>query len=73
MKKELVSKSRRKSSNLFLENLIVGWIELDIFIKYLLNIWAMYVGLLNVILFSTTAECAEFEVHFRDISFLVPF
>ena len=33
----------------------------------------MSLGLVNVILFSITAEGTEFEVLFRDISFLIPF
>ena len=73
MKKELISISGRKSWNLFLENLIVDWIELEIFIKYLLNALAMSLGLVNVILFSITAEGTKFEVVFRDICFLIPF
>ena len=73
MKKELISISRKKSWNLFLENLIVDWIGLEIFLKYLLNALAMYLGLLHVILFSIKAEGTEFEVLFRDISFLIPF
>ena len=60
MEKELTSISRRKSWNLFLENLIVDWIELEILIKYLLNALAMSLGLANVILFSATAGGTEF-------------
>ena len=73
MKKELISISRKKSWNLFLENLIVDWIGLEIFLKYLLNALAMYLGLVHVILFSIKAEGTEFEVLYRDISFLIPF
>ena len=72
-KKELISISGRKSWNLFLENLIVDWIEPEIFIKCLLNALAMLLDLVNVILFSITAEGTEFDVLFRDISFLRPF
>ena len=73
MKKESISISGRKSWNLFLENLTVDWIELEIFINYLLNALAMSLCLVNVTLFSTTAKGTEFEVIFRDISFLLSF
>ena len=49
MKKVLMSISGRKSWNLFLDNWIVDWIELETFIKYLLNVLAMFLGLVNVI------------------------
>ena len=42
------SKSGRKSWNLFLENLIVDSIDLEIYIKYLLNALAMSLDLVNV-------------------------
>ena len=51
---------------LFLENLVVDWIELETFIKCLLNALATSLGLVNVILFLITAEGTEFEVLFRD-------
>ena len=73
MKQELMSVSEWKLGNLFLENLIVDWMVLGIFIKYLFNALAMSSGLVNVISFSVTAEGTEFEVLFRDIIFLIPF
>ena len=73
MKKELMSISGRKLWNSFLENVIVDWIQLEIFIKNVLNALAMSLGLVNVILLSIAAEGTEFEVPFRDISFLIPF
>ena len=42
-------------------------------IKYLLNALAMSLGLVSVILFSVRAEGTEFEVLFRDNSFLILF
>ena len=73
MRKELISILARKSRNLVQENLIVNWIELKIFMKYLLNALASSLGLVNVILFSIIVEGTEFEVLFRDISFLKSF
>ena len=69
MKKELMSISGRKSLNLFLENLIVDWIVLEIFARYLLNALAMASGLVDEILFSITTEDREFEVLLRDLAF----
>ena len=46
---------------------------LEIFTKHLLKALAMSSGLINVELFSITAEGTKFEVLFRDISFLIPF
>ena len=71
MKKELMSVSGRKLWNLFIENLIVDWIVLEMFMKCLLNALAMSSGLLNVVLFSITAEDTEFEVLLRYVSFLI--
>ena len=69
MKKELMSVSGRKLWNLFVENLIVDLIVLEIF----KNSLAIPSDLVNVILFSITAKGREFEVLFRDINFLIPF
>ena len=69
MKKELMSISGRKSLNLFLESLIVDWIVLEIFARYLLNALAMASGLVDEILFSITTEDREFEVLLRDLAF----
>ena len=56
---------------MFLE-IWLDWIVLEIFTKYLLNAVAMTSNLVNEILFSITVEGAEFEVLFRDITFLIP-
>ena len=73
MKKELLSISGRKLWNLCLENLIVDWIVLENFPKNLLNALIMSSGLVNEISLSVTVEGTEFEVLFRDNSFLIPF
>ena len=49
---------------------------LEILTKYLLNALAIFSGLVDVILFilfPITIEGTEFEILFRDISFLIPF
>ena len=56
---------------MFLE-IWLDWIVLEIFTKYLLNAVAMTSNLANEILFSITVEGTEFEVLFRDITFLIP-
>ena len=56
---------------MFLE-IWLDWIVLEIFTKYLLNAVAMTSNLVNEILFSITVEGTEFEVLFRDITFLIP-
>ena len=45
----------------------------EIFTKYWLNASAMCSSLVNEILFSVTVEGTEFDVYFRDITFLIPF
>ena len=47
--------------------------ELEVSVKHLLNALAMSLGLVNVIIFSITSEGTEFEVLFRNNSFLIYF
>ena len=60
--------SGTNSWNLFLKHLIVEWLVFEIFTKDFLNVKTISSGLVNVILFSITAEGAGFEVYFSGIT-----